>query len=261
MSIKSYWRHPLLWNPGRWLNKRRFIGVKNYRVQKEIPSIESLEANPFTQALINDTAMDAGTRLVFPRGSMVRLTMDARPDSGANNKESMKYFLTPIIDDPPIPLRFSRSYILRNYFYIKYHSMVGTWRKFIPYQFHFKNKSSKISNSKFGVIPKVHDQIGKLYMNKVLQGIQTSDVETIERSNLKDFKGDGLVIDLDISANESGYLHFINGTPIISLNGLPTEFQMELINELKPNDLIFFPNSYKNMNLTANLVTLFNYYN
>lgn len=150
-AMASYWRHPLLRNPARWLEVNKYVARENYtRLHYDT---ESLQHNPYAQLLAKGTAMDAPSRAILPRGSLVRLTVN----------HGAALTVSPAVDAPrPRGALYPRSYIINHWLYVYIASVRGSWRKCIPVK--FRTKSDAATVSKVGLEPLWENAIGQAYV-------------------------------------------------------------------------------------------------
>lgn len=150
-AMASYWRHPLLQNPARWLKVDKYVARENYtRLHYDTGS---LQHNPYAQLLAKGTAMDAPSRAILPRGSLVRLTVH----------HGAALAVSPAVNSPrPRGALYPRSYIINHWLYVYCAGVRGSWRKCIPVK--FRTKSDAATVTKVGLEPLWEDTIGEAYV-------------------------------------------------------------------------------------------------
>ncbi|CAH2355469.1 hypothetical protein CLIB1423_27S00254 [[Candida] railenensis] len=234
---KGYLNHPLIRNPLKWLAKRKYITPEEYATS--FYNTDSIRYNPQAQLLSSGTAMNTGTRDIYSKGSMVRLTMDNDGNSNDN------YYLVPAINSPYDPhTLFPRSYILNNWLFVSLIANVrDTWKKYVPLKFRTKNNPSINAHTK--ILPDIEDVIPKIYLRNIVEGTLKVEREaTVEHRS----PSDGVWLDFHNAKFGSGHLS-VHG---VFLNSLKVKFGGQ--------QRVFLPYCEENQKILKNLVTLNNYF-
>lgn len=240
---KGYLNHPLIRNPLKWLAKRKYIAPENYTTS--FYNTESIRYNPHAQLLSSGTAMNTGTRDIFPKGAMVRLTMDN------DGKKNSSHYLVPAINPPYDPhTLFPRSYILNNWLFVSLTANVReTWKKYVPLKFRTKNNPSINAHTK--LLPDIEDVIPKVYFRNIMES--TLNVESTSK-----VKEEGMEEHMKI--NDGVWLDFQNLKLGSGQLSVPRVFLDPLKGKFDGQQRVFLPYCAENEKILKNLVSLNNYF-
>lgn len=229
---KRYLRHPLLQNPSLWLNKRKYLSPESY--VSSYYNSDSLKYDPFAQLLALGTAMDMNSKHVFPRGSLVRMTVD-------NQKGDQIQYIAPAITSPPRGVLYSKSYIVNNWLYVAFSRSVENLVKYIPMKLRYKNNSMK----NVQVLEDIENVIPRVYLDNILE----------QSSRARISKGDddvgGVILDVT-QPSENNKLPFSHG------GNFPESVRNKL-QEIFPSRVVF-PICKENSKIAMNITLLSNYY-
>lgn len=183
---KSYYKHPLLANPSKWVTLPRSHNSTLY--QRGFYDTESIEANIFAKVL--EEKGQERLRTEYAIGNLIRLVIESNIsdiENGQNtniDKRQTTYLLPSIkpiseiigkdrttSDSKHIEAFPSIGHILNNKSYVKFIENKDLWRLYYPEEFRFKNDTKESGRPK--IASNISEEINDLMIRQVKKLLPT----------------------------------------------------------------------------------------